>query len=92
MNEDKMLKEEILDVLAKQLNGGRMIRILSGGRIHGGAAGDILEFNIEMDENDDDNWEDTRVYFKEPKDKSKPPDKLYKDKQLKKRFDKDTEQ
>jgi hypothetical protein len=37
MNEDKMLKEEILDVLAKQLNGGEMVRILSGGRIHGGA-------------------------------------------------------
>ena len=41
MNEDKMLKEEILDVLAKQLNGGEMVRI------YGGAMGDLLEFSIE---------------------------------------------
>ena len=30
MNEDKMLKDEILDVLAKQLNGGEMLRIRNG--------------------------------------------------------------
>ena len=55
MNEDKMLKEEILDVLAKQLNGGEMVRI------YGGAMGDLLEYNIDMGGD-----EETKIYFKEP--------------------------
>ena len=80
MNQDKMLKDEILDVLAKQLNGGEMLN-------HGGSAGDVLKFNVNLEDFD----EEVSVYFKEPKDKNKPPQKLYLDKSLKKRLNKDDE-
>ena len=77
-----MLKDEILDVLAKQLNGGEMLRIRNGGVIHGGAIGDVYKFDV-------DGF--PTVYFREPAKKG-TPSKLFTNQKMDKRLDEDTEE
>ena len=75
MKQERLLKNDILNILSKQVSGGNSYPKI----FFGGSAGDVWSGNNA----DEDAGITQKFYFKEPKDKNKIP-KFFQDKELKK--------